>query len=133
MVHFEMCPECRREYEDPGDRRFHAQANACPQCGPGASLLDRAGRPTPLGAARDAVAAAAEALGAGRIVALKGLGGYHLACRADLPEVVGTLRERKHRDSKPFALMAPDLETAAQRPRGPVPLPGARHHRPACA
>jgi hydrogenase maturation protein HypF len=112
MVHFEMCPECRREYEDPGDRRFHAQANACPQCGPGASLLDRAGRPTPLGAARDAVAAAAEALGAGRIVALKGLGGYHLACRADLPEVVGTLRERKHRDSKPFALMAPDLETA---------------------
>ncbi len=112
MSHFEMCPECRREYEDPGDRRFHAQANACPECGPVARLLDRAGRPISPAAGQDSVAAAAQALLAGRIVAVKGLGGYHLACRADLPDAVAALRERKHRDFKPFALMAPDLEVA---------------------
>ncbi len=112
MVHFEICPECRREYEDPGDRRFHAQANACPDCGPRASLVDPAGRAVPLADGVDAPAAAADALLAGRIVALKGLGGYHLACRADLVDVVAALRERKRRDAKPFALMAPDLVTA---------------------
>jgi hydrogenase maturation protein HypF len=112
MSHFEMCPQCRREYEDPGDRRFHAQANACPQCGPVARLVDRAGRPVDEGAGQDPVAAAAQALRNGKIVAVKGLGGYQLACRADLPDAVSALRERKHREAKPFAVMAPDLEAA---------------------
>lgn len=130
MSHFEMCPECRREYEDPGDRRFHAQANACPECGPQARLLDRAGRPIAPPAGQDPVAAAAQALLDGLVVAVKGLGGYHLACRADLPDAVAALRERKHRDSKPFALMAPDLEAARGLvelgPREEALLAGAR-------
>jgi hydrogenase maturation protein HypF len=112
MAGFGLCRRCRREYEDPGDRRFHAQTNACHDCGPRATLLDRAGRPVPPGAGEDAVLLAAQALLAGRIVAVKGLGGYHLACRADLGEAVSALRERKHRDAKPFALMAPDLAGA---------------------
>ena len=72
-------PGCRAEYEDPADRRFHAQPNACPVCGPSVALLDRERAP----AAGDPVAAAAAALAAGAILAVKGIGGYHLACRAD--------------------------------------------------
>jgi hydrogenase maturation protein HypF len=105
MSGFEMCAECRREYEDPGDRRFHAQPNACPACGPRARLLGADGQEVDLGGAPDAVAAAAAALVAGRIVAVKGLGGYHLACRADSEEAVSALRSRKHREEKPFAVM----------------------------
>jgi hydrogenase maturation protein HypF len=97
MAGFEMCEACRAEYEDPADRRFHAQPNACPDCGPVLSV--------PLSTAVDA-------LGSGAIVAVKGLGGYHLACRCDSEHAVATLRGRKHREDKPFALMAPDLETA---------------------
>ncbi len=97
MAGFEMCEQCRAEFEDPGDRRFHAQPNACHDCGPSLSI--------PLG---DAV----DALLAGAIVAVKGLGGYHLACRADDEQAVALLRSRKHREEKPFALMARDLDTA---------------------
>jgi hydrogenase maturation protein HypF len=99
MAGFEMCEACRAEYEDPGDRRFHAQPNACPECGPSLSM--------PLSAAVDA-------LGAGQIVAVKGLGGYHLACRCDDETAVATLRARKHREDKPFALMAPGLAAARE-------------------
>ncbi|MGZ4268772.1 MAG: carbamoyltransferase HypF [Solirubrobacteraceae bacterium] len=105
MAGFEMCARCRAEYEDPADRRFHAQPNACPACGPRARLVGADG-------GGDAVAAAAELLCAGAIVAVKGLGGYHLACRAADERAVATLRARKHREDKPFALMAPDVRAA---------------------
>ncbi len=105
MSRFAMCEDCRREYEDPSDRRFHAQPNACPRCGPRARLTDAAGLPLDLAGARDPVQAAAIRLAAGEIVALKGLGGFHLACDAASPDAVQALRARKHREDKPFALM----------------------------
>ena len=118
-----------REYEDPADRRFHAQPNACPDCGPRLALLDsrRAGR-----VAGDPLAAAVGGPAwSGAIVAVKGLGGFHLACRADDEDAVAALRARKHREDKPFALMAPDLEAAralvgADRGRGRGAAVGAR-------
>ena len=110
MAAFEMCPACQAEYDDPADRRFHAQPNACPQCGPVVRLLDWAGKPVAPGA--DPVRAAAVALSTGMILAIKGIGGYHLACRADNSGAVARLRARKHREDKPFALMAPDLAAA---------------------
>jgi len=82
MAEFEMCPACRAEYEDPTDRRFHAEPNACSECGPRARLLDPEGEPLPTGPHPDAVAAAAALLSGGAILAVKGVGGYHLACRA---------------------------------------------------
>jgi hydrogenase maturation protein HypF len=112
MSSFRMCERCQAEYDDPGDRRFHAQPNACPQCGPAVSLVEASGEPAPLGDTRDPVAAAAAALRAGRILALKGIGGFHLACRADDEDAVALLRARKHREDKPFAVMPPDLEAA---------------------
>ncbi len=113
MASFEMCELCRAEYEDPLDRRFHAQPNACPVCGPSLRLVDRAGRAVAEGneAALEGVTLA---LAEGRIVAVKGLGGYHLACRADDESVVAELRARKHREDKPFALMAPSAEVALE-------------------
>jgi hydrogenase maturation protein HypF len=108
MAGFAMCPTCRAEYEDPRDRRFHAQPNACPVCGPRVRLL---GVPD---AAVDPVASAAAALRAGAILAVKGLGGYHLAVRADDEEAVARLRARKHREDKPFALMAPTVSAARE-------------------
>ncbi|HXK12866.1 MAG TPA: carbamoyltransferase HypF [Vicinamibacteria bacterium] len=110
MARFEMCPDCRREYEDPADRRFHAQPVACPACGPRLTLRDAAG--DVLAARADAIVFAAAELAQGRIVAVKGLGGYHLACDATSPEAVRRLRERKKRDEKPFAVMVADLPAA---------------------
>ncbi len=104
MAGFEMCERCRAEYDDPSDRRFHAQPNACPDCGPTVRLGDAAGDA--------ATRAAAAALLDGAIVAVKGLGGYHLACRADDEAAVARLRARKHREDRPFALMVPDLDAA---------------------
>ncbi len=109
MAAFRMCPACRAEYDDPADRRFHAQPTACPACGPTLRLLDGAGRPV---SAADPLAAFAAALRRGQVGALKGLGGYHLTCDARDPAAVGELRRRKHRDEKPFAVMAPDVATA---------------------
>ena len=107
MAAFTMCAACQAEYDDPLDRRFHAQPNACPVCGPAVALVDGAEL-----AADDPVRATADALLAGRILAVKGLGGYHLACRADDEGAVAALRARKHREDRPFALMAPDLAAA---------------------
>jgi len=108
MSGFEMCPDCRREYEDPANRRFHAQPNACPVCGPRVKLLDRFGHelyPSP----EDPIARAARMLRGRAVVAIKGLGGYHLACDPFDEKAVRTLRGRKVRQDKPFALMAGDL------------------------
>ncbi len=110
MAGFTMCPACQAEYDDPGDRRFHAQPNACPACGPTVTLLRPDG--LELFAGPEAVDAAAQALRQGQIVALKGLGGFHLACRADDDEAVRTLRRRKRRPDQPFAVMVHDVDAA---------------------
>ena len=106
MAPFTLCPICRKEYEDPRDRRFHAQPNACPACGPSLRLEDRAGQAVP----GDPIEKTLDLLAAGRIVAIKGLGGFHLACDARSQEAVSSLRSRKFREDKPFAVMCRDLE-----------------------
>ncbi|MEU5634014.1 carbamoyltransferase HypF [Streptomyces rishiriensis] len=106
MAGFAMCPDCAREYADPADRRFHAQPVACPACGPRLRLL-AARRPGPPSAVEgDPVAGARALLARGAILAVKGLGGYHLACDATDPAAVALLRRRKARGDKPFAVMA---------------------------
>ncbi|WP_128436731.1 carbamoyltransferase HypF [Streptomyces cyaneus] len=112
MTGFPMCPACAREYGDPGDRRFHAQPVACPDCGPRLRLVPAAG--TDIRPARDgdALTAARALLAVGRIVAVKGLGGYHLACDATDARAVDALRTRKARGGKPFAVMCADLADA---------------------
>lgn len=107
MRQFQMCPVCRREYEDPADRRFHAQPNACPVCGPQLQLWDETG--SVLAEKDEALKQAAAAIVEGRIVALKGLGGFQLLVDARSDAAVGRLRSRKRREEKPFALMFPDL------------------------
>ena len=97
MAAFPLCPECQSEYDDPASRRFHAQPTACPACGPQLSL---------------GIAEIVRALNGGSIVAIKGVGGYHLACDARQPAAVERLRARKGRGAKPFALMAADLDVA---------------------
>ncbi len=109
MAPFPMCERCAAEYRDPGDRRFHAQTIACPDCGP--TLTWVGAGPSPETGA-DPIAAAAAVIEAGGIVAVKGIGGYHLACRADDAAAVRELRRRKSRPAKPFAVMTPDLSTA---------------------
>lgn len=105
---FPMCPTCEAEYKTITDRRYHAQPDCCPECGPQVFLLDSEGKPVE----GDPIAGAVQALQAGKIVAVKGLGGIHLACRSDLPETARLLRQRKHRDEKPFAIMCRDAEAA---------------------
>lgn len=105
MKHFNMCRECRKEYDDPMNRRFHAQPNACPDCGPHVFLTDAKGKRLDTDP-HDAIAKAAGYLHQGRIVAVKGLGGFHLACDAANQKAVKALRKRKKRPHKPFALMA---------------------------
>lgn len=123
MRRFTLCPACRREYEDPRDRRFHAQPNACPECGPDLELWTTDPLGNSLGPATDgrwsvvaahgaALSAAAEALREGQIVAVKGLGGFHLMVDARSPGAVARLRARKRREEKPFALMVRDVEEA---------------------
>jgi hydrogenase maturation protein HypF len=108
MAGFAMCADCRAEYDDPRDRRFHAQPDACPTCGPRLTLVDAGGRET----AGDPLVETARLLASGRIVAIKGIGGFHLACDATNDAAVRRLRRRKGREAKPLALMVPDLAEA---------------------
>ncbi|GGS76350.1 carbamoyltransferase HypF [Streptomyces cinerochromogenes] len=112
MAGFPMCPACAREYGDPADRRFHAQPVACPDCGPRLALVPAAGPGVRPARDAEALAAARALLAAGRIVAVKGVGGYHLACDATDDRAVATLRARKERGGKAFAVMCADLATA---------------------
>ena len=116
MAGFELCDACRAEYEDPGDRRFHAQPTACPECGP-RLWLERPGGGAEAGV--DPIEAAAAALRAGEIVAVKGLGGFHLVVDAADEDAVGRLRARKHRPAKPLAVMVADLAAARRLCRVP--------------
>jgi hydrogenase maturation protein HypF len=107
MRKFKMCPLCQREYDDPLDRRFHAQPNACPVCGPSLALVDSEGKTFEC---EDVISAAARLLKEGKILAVKGLGGFQLACNATDDGVVNSLRERKRRPSKPLAVMMSTTE-----------------------
>lgn len=130
MAGFAMCPACRAEYENPADRRFHAQPIACPACGP-RLWLEREGAEI---ASADPIIDAAELLRAGRILAVKGIGGFHIACDATDAEAVATLRARKRRPMKPLAVMAdlasahrlcviaPEEEAALRSPSAPILL-----------
>jgi hydrogenase maturation protein HypF len=109
MAGFKMCAACQREYDTVSNRRFHAQPNACPACGPRLALMQPDGQVIEH---NDPIGGAADALRAGRIVAVKGLGGFHLACDATSSEAVERLRARKRRDEKPFAVMVKDLPHA---------------------
>ena len=110
MASFRMCGACQREYDDASNRRFHAEPNACPACGPRLQLVADDGRLLE----GDPIAGVVAALAAGWIVAIKGLGGFHLACDASSPHAVRLLRERKRRDEKPFAVMVRDLDQAEE-------------------
>jgi hydrogenase maturation protein HypF len=109
MAQFKMCPACQAEYDDPTNRRFHAQPNACAVCGPRVWLVARDGTEIP---SADPVTATIDRLTAGEIVAIKGIGGFHLAVDATIEAAVMRLRERKHRFGKPLAIMVRDLDAA---------------------
>ena len=111
MAVFPMCPACLAEYENPLDRRFHAQPNACWKCGPRAELWDKSGKRIEC---RDPIVEAVSGLHAGLVVAVKGLGGFHLAVDATNSAAVALLRQRKRRVEKPFAVMVPDLQAAEE-------------------
>lgn len=110
MSCFPLCPKCLKEYTDPTDRRFHAEPVCCPDCGPRLWVTDDSG--ADLAEGREALKRAADALNEGLTVAIKGLGGFQLACRADLEEAVERLRRRKQRPTKPLAVMVADIEAA---------------------
>ncbi|MBN1367009.1 MAG: carbamoyltransferase HypF [Dehalococcoidales bacterium] len=103
MRKFKMCPQCQKEYDNPADRRFHAQPNACPVCGPRLELVDNRGKPVKC---NDVIKKAAILLKNGEVLAVRGLGGFQLACDATNEKAVDLLRKRKHRPAKPFAVMA---------------------------
>jgi hydrogenase maturation protein HypF len=109
MKKFRMCPACRQEYDDPLDRRFHAQPNACPVCGPRLELLDATGGVV---GCDDKIASTSDLLKQGKIVAIKGLGGFLLACDATSETAINLLRQRKHRPAKPLAVMVASFEDA---------------------
>lgn len=140
MSRFPMCPDCRAEYEDIRTRRYHAQPNCCGECGPQLEF-HAPGEDTEF---LDPIGKARELLRAGKIVAIQGLGGFHLACRADRPEAIEELRARKHRDERPFALMCRDVEAVKKlcflspeeearltSPRAPIVLLKKRPEAPA--
>jgi len=112
MAAFPMCAACQAEYDEPTDRRFHAEPVCCPACGPSLKLLDRSGRDPVPGQVGDPVDGAVALLRSGAVVAVKGLGGYHLAVDARNEDAVGALRHRKHREDRPFALMVADGDAA---------------------
>ncbi len=111
MDEFELCPACLKEYQDPLDRRFHAQPNACPDCGPVLQLCDHQGKPLIV---QDIIAHTAELIKQGRIIAIKGIGGFQLACDATNDHAIQELRQRKHRPFKALALMAADIAQIRQ-------------------
>jgi hydrogenase maturation protein HypF len=125
MAVFKLCPDCDREYHNPADRRFHAQPNACPVCGPEVQLKGGKHTPAPLRGSSllvgegkgegddidNPIKRTIELLKQGAIVAIKGLGGFHIACDATNEEAVKRLRLKKRKSNKPFALMAPDIQT----------------------
>ncbi len=113
MACFPLCPQCRAEYENPANRRFHAEPNACPSCGPKLWLTDENGTPFS-DDFNDPIAKAIELLSKGKILAVKGLGGFHLAVDATDEEAVRRLRSRKYREEKPLAVMVRDLEAASK-------------------
>lgn len=110
MSAFPMCPDCDREYHDIENRRYHAQPDCCPDCGPQVFFLDADGKPVE----GDAIELARQSIRAGKIIAVKGLGGIHLACRCNDASIVRELRRRKQRDEKPFAVMCRDAECARE-------------------
>jgi len=111
MARFRMCPDCEEEYNNPRDRRFHAQPNACPKCGPRLGLRVK-GSEFRVDRTKDPIETTIKLLKEGAIVAIKGIGGFHIACDAENESAVKRLRERKKRGNKPFAIMCPDIETA---------------------
>jgi hydrogenase maturation protein HypF len=137
MACFPLCPACKKEYDNPSDRRFHAEPNACPVCGPRVKLLEASGKEYPCD---DPIAESIERLKQGLIVAIKGLGGFHLAVDAAHDAAVRRLRERKCREDKPLAIMVRDLHTARElvetdiqsegllaSPQGPIVLLLKKH------
>ena len=109
MKKFKMCDKCREEYENPSDRRFHAQPTACPECGPQLFLWDENGNI--ISEKQSALNQTVDLIRQGKIIALKGLGGFQLIVDSTNDEAVKELRKRKHREEKPFALMFPSLES----------------------